>query len=83
MEYMADIHNNTADETLGWITPIEKRKGNTPDISAFLHFKFYERVYYMDSDSTFPATKEKAGYWLGVSKNIGDALTYEILTDDI
>ena len=21
MEYMADIHNNTADKTLGWITP--------------------------------------------------------------
>ena len=82
MQYMAEIHNNTANETLGWITPTKKRKGNTPDISAYLHFKFYERVYYLDSDSTFPSTKEKSGYWIGVSKNIGDALTYEILTDN-
>jgi hypothetical protein len=82
MEYMADIHNHTADESLGWMTPIQKRKGHTPDISAFLHFTFYEKVYYMDSDSTYPSTKEKTGYWIGVSKNIGDALTYEIFTDD-
>ncbi len=82
MEYMADIHNHTADESLGWMTPIQKRKGHTPDISAFLHFTFYEKVYYMDSDSTYPSTKEKTGYWIGVSKNIGDALTYKILTDD-
>jgi hypothetical protein len=62
MEYMSDIHNNSADEILGWITPIKKRRGNMPDISAYLHFKFYERVYYMDSDLTFPPTKEKTGY---------------------
>jgi hypothetical protein len=53
MEYMANIHNNTADESLGWLTPIQKRKGHTPDILAFLHFTFYEKVYYMDSDSTY------------------------------
>jgi hypothetical protein len=29
-----------------------------------------------------PYTKEKTGCWLGVSKNLGDALIYEILTDD-
>jgi hypothetical protein len=82
MEYMADIHNHTSNKSLGWITPIQKRKGHTPDILAFLQFKFYEKIYYMDSDSTYPSMKEKTGYWLGMSKNIGDALTYEILTDD-
>jgi hypothetical protein len=46
---------------------------------TFLHT--YERVYYLDY-STFPSTKEKSGYWVGVSKNIGNALTYKILTDD-
>jgi hypothetical protein len=79
MEYMSDIHDNTANETLGWITPIEKRKGNTPDMLAYLHFKFYEWIYYMDLDLAFPSTKEKMGYWLRVSKNIGDALTYKNL----
>jgi hypothetical protein len=84
MDYMVDIYNHTADEMLRWITaPIEKRKGNTPDVSAYLAFTFNECVYYIDSDSTFPSsTKEKTGYWLGVSKNIGDVLTYKILTDD-
>jgi hypothetical protein len=83
MEYiMADIHNHTADESLGWMTPIQKRKGHAPDILAFLHFTFYEKVYYMDSDSNYPSTKETIGYWIGVSKNIGNALTYKILTDD-
>jgi hypothetical protein len=79
MEYMADVFNNTADESLGWITPIQKQKGHTPDISAFLHFTFYEKVYYMDSNATYPSSKEKTGYWIGVSKHLGDALTYEIL----
>jgi hypothetical protein len=27
MKYLADIHNHTADETLGWSTPIQKRSG--------------------------------------------------------
>jgi hypothetical protein len=56
MEYMADIHNNTADISLGWITPIQKQKGHTPDISAFLHITFFGKVHYMDSDSTYPST---------------------------
>ena len=31
---------------------------------------------------TFPSTKERAGYWLGVCDNVGDLLTFWILTDD-
>jgi len=81
-QYLADIHAVTADETLNWMTPRERRHGQTPDISAFLHFKFYEKVYYLDTVSDFPRTKEKTGYWLGVAHSVGDALTYRILTDD-
>jgi len=62
MEYMADIHSNTADKSLGWITPIQKQKGCTPNISAFLHFTFYKCIYYLDSDSTYRSSKEKTGY---------------------
>ena len=81
-KYLAQIHNLTADETLDWITPFQKRRGHTPDISAYLQFQFYERVFYLDCSESFPSTKEKAGYWLGVAENVGDALTYHILTDD-
>ena len=82
MEYLADVHNVTADETLGWITPWQKRFGETPDISPFLQFQFYEKVLYRDSAEKFPETEEKAGYWLGVTKNVGHKLTYKILTND-
>jgi hypothetical protein len=46
----------------GWITPIKKRTGETPDISAFAQFKFYEKVYYHDPGQPFQETKEKCGY---------------------
>ena len=81
-KYLVDIHNITADETLGWATPWSKRRGETPDISAFLQFRFYERVYYHDPSQKFPGTKEKTGYWLGIADNVGDRFCYHILTTD-
>ncbi len=68
--------------TLGWVTPWSRRHGETPDISAFLQFRFYEPVYYLDVSQPFPSTKEKLGYWLGVSNNVGDKLCFHILTSD-
>jgi hypothetical protein len=41
VKYLADVHNITADESLSWATPWSKWRGETPDISAFLQFKFY------------------------------------------
>jgi hypothetical protein len=81
-EYIADVHNVCADESLGYRIPREVRHGGLQDISAFLEFRFYEPVLYLDSDETFPSTKEKPGWWVGVAHNIGDALTYKILTED-
>jgi hypothetical protein len=81
-KYLVDIHNVSADETLGWTTPWSKRRGETPDISAFLQFRFYEHVYYLDPDQKFPGTKEKTGYWLGVADHVGDRLCFHILTTD-
>jgi hypothetical protein len=82
-KYLVDIHNVTADETLlGWATPWSKRRGETPDISAFLQFRFYEKVYYHDPSQKFPSTKEKTGYGLGIADNVGDRLCFHILTTD-
>lgn len=81
-KYLADIHNISADETLDWATPWSKRKGETLDILAFLQFRFYERVYYMDPDDKFPVMKEKTGYCLGVTQHVGDALCFFILSTD-
>ena len=80
--YLALVNNWTADPTLRWITPHEKRYGTTPDISALLCYHFYEPIYYLDVEAPFPHSREKAGYWLGVAHNVGDALTFYVLSDD-
>ena len=40
-------------------------------------------MYYLDDNGEFPSGfKEKLGRWCGLAENIGDTLTYWILTDD-
>ena len=41
------------------------------DISAFLEYRFYEPILYLDSDETFPSSKEKPGWWVGVANGSG------------
>jgi hypothetical protein len=48
-----------------------------------LYFSFYEPVYYLVDETTFPSeSKELRGRWVGVSKNVGHFMTYKILMDD-
>jgi hypothetical protein len=39
-------------------------------------------MYYLVIEEQTPFSKEKSGYWLGMAHNVGDALTYHILTDE-
>jgi hypothetical protein len=40
-------------------------------------------MYYHDDDSPFPsASKECRGRWVGISENVGNFMTFKILTDD-
>ena len=51
----------------------------------FLHmccFHFWEKIYYHVPDNSFPESKELPGYFLGVANNVGDALTFIILSED-
>ena len=50
--------------------------------SPYLLFQFYQKVYFLNAQEKFPSTKECAGQWLGVCENVGDLLTFWILTDD-
>ena len=58
-------------------TPMEQVTGETPDISEYLDFTFYDWVWYRDNagvgDNSF-------GRWLGVSHRIGNLMSYWILT---
>ena len=45
-------------------------------------FSFWEPVFFAE-DNTFPSgSKEKAGHFVGIATNVGDALTFEIYDDD-
>ena len=47
-----------------------------------LQFYWYKPVLYKDTDPKFPHTKELSGHFVGIAKNTGDALTFQILCKD-
>ena len=79
--YVVYILNITANNSISDISPHQHLHGQTPTISAALCFQFYKPVYYSDTDSC-PAPVEKKGRSVGFTPNIGDILTFQILTDD-
>ena len=84
MKYVCFLHNHLAAESLNWRTPYEMLTGSTPDVSVLMQFHFWEPIYYMIHDKqSFPSqTNEKMGRIVGISENVGDSLTYIVLTDD-
>ena len=81
LKYVATLLNHLATPSLDNKTPIEAAFGVTPDISNLLQFYFYQPVFYLDTNKpSFPQSKELFGHWVGIADNIGDALTYLILT---
>jgi hypothetical protein len=65
-------------------TGYEEMLPETPDISEWLDFDFYDWVWYHDPPDTKVETTEeirKLGKWLGVANRVGSALTYWILTN--
>ena len=57
-------------------TTIEALTGETPDISQYLDFGFYDRVWFKE-DAGLGETK--LGRFLGVSHNVGSLMSYWIL----
>ena len=80
IQYLCDVWNYTWHPVIN-MTPHQFRHGVMPDISAILQFTFYQKVFYLDHEETFPSSKERAGRWVGLAKNIGDALTCWILDE--
>lgn len=82
LQLLAYTWNRCSHPLLHHLTPYAARHGDTPDISALLPFEFYEEVFYLDEDARFPSSNEKSGFWVGVSENVGDAMTWRVLTRD-
>jgi hypothetical protein len=46
-------------------------------------FYWFEPVLYLDPVSNFSGTTERPGYFVGFADNVGDALTFKILKNDL
>jgi len=58
-------------------TPLENVTGETPDISEYLDFGFYDYVWYHENAGL---AERKLGRWLGVSHRVGSLMSYWVLT---
>jgi hypothetical protein len=80
--YVCFVLNNAFSKIIQ-STPLRQAYGTDNDISPMLYFSFYEPVYYLVDETTFPSkSKELRGRWVGVSENVGHFMTYKIMTDD-
>jgi hypothetical protein len=79
------VFNLSANRQLNWKIPeqVSRRRSRTPDISHILMFYWFEPVLYLDPVSKFPETTERPGYFVGFADNLGDALTFKILKNDL
>ena len=59
-------------------TPYEIVAGDTPNITEWLEYDFYQPVWFY-SPAAFPVEKQLLGRWLGVTHRVGQALCYWIL----
>ena len=79
MVWVCEVMSLTANSSfqLEGRTPLEQLTGETPDISEYLDFSFYDCVWYKDNagvgDNLF-------GRWLGVSHRVGNLMSFWILT---
>jgi hypothetical protein len=74
--WISQVYTRSA--TKGGRTGFEIITGDTPDISEWLDFTFYNWVWYWHPPDT--SSNPHVGRWLGVSHRVGSALCYWILT---
>lgn len=60
-------------------TGYELVTGNTPDITEYVEFDWYQPVWYYDQVVQFPEEKRDLGRWLGVAHRAGQAMTYYVV----
>jgi hypothetical protein len=86
-DYLAYVHNLSANRQPNWKIPeqVSREGGRTPDISHILMLYWFEPVLCLDpvSKFQFPQTTERPGYFLEFTDDVGDALTFKILKNDL
>jgi hypothetical protein len=81
--YHSEIRNFTAHPlfNLHGRTPYEVVTGQTPDISEYTEYAWYDTIWYYDQEVAFPDDKRKLAKWLGVAHRVGQALCYYMLPE--
>jgi hypothetical protein len=59
-------------------TPMEQLTGETPDISKYLDFGFYDWIWYKDNAGLGETHIRR---WLGVAHRVGNLMSYWIVTE--
>ena len=80
-EWVAALRRLTAHDihSLHDRVPCEAVEGNTPDISEYAQFDWYQHVWYHDPAVQFPNDPRKLGRWIGVAHDVGSPMTFWIL----
>jgi hypothetical protein len=80
-EWVAAVRRLTAHEIPGLQgrVPSEVIEGNTPDISEYAQFDWYQYVWYLDPAMPFPGDAKKLGRWIGVAHDVGSPITFWVL----
>ena len=78
--YVSEVRSCTAHQLykLHGRTPYEIVAGDTPNITEWFEYDFYQPVWFY-SPAAFPVEKQLLGRWLGVVHRVGQALCYWIL----
>ena len=84
VQYVCFVVNHCAAPALDYRVPLSVLTGQVVDISPMLAFTFWEEVYYMVDDSSFPSDNtEKKGRFVGIAENVGHIMTFKILDDKL
>jgi hypothetical protein len=77
IEYVSQIRERMSRTYNDNRTPLESTTGETPDISEYLDFGFYDWVKFHDVHNS--GNENELGRWLGVAENVGQAMCYYVL----
>ena len=80
MEHAAKMRQFIPRNKLNDRTPIESITGNTPDVSEYLDFDFWDLVWYFPNAHPSISVDDRAlGRWVGVSHRVGSDMSYWIM----
>ena len=71
LRYVVAVNNKTPQKRLHWRTPLEASCGNTPDISEFSQFNFYDKVVFRPHGGNFPDDRLQTARYLGPATDQG------------